>query len=391
MDLLIVKNINSFIIAISALFALLLFSEKSISKRVLGFYMTVIVAYYIFRYSFFGEPLNLSPPLVVFLKFFRYSLLVAIAPLLYIYAKSLTTEFFKLNKRYLILFIPSAIIFFSGIFAIFADIVTKSDNELAINYLRIFYHISVSLSFVQAMGYAVAMYFLLKQHANNIKQLFSFNDRHNNLSWLKIFWIIYVIFWILDITNTYILYKYEFGRYFSSVISLLYTTFIGYFGIRQINIYSEAKGLSSNLTENIDKQIQEEEKTIVEDKKQPLSDIKSKEIYSKLVEVIEKEKLYRRSDLSIYYLAEKTNLNRTYLSYAINKEANLHFCYFVNRFRIKEAKEILKNKDYDNLTIEGVANKVGFHSTPIFNNWFKKLTGKTPSQYKKESRFKFTN
>ena len=54
---------------------------------------------------------------------------------------------------------------------------------------------------------------------------------------------------------------------------------------------------------------------------------------------------------------------------------------YLNMIRIDKACEIIQNKDY---AMEEVGFRVGYQTPSTFNRNFKKLTGKTPYQWKKE-------
>jgi AraC-like DNA-binding protein len=41
------------------------------------------------------------------------------------------------------------------------------------------------------------------------------------------------------------------------------------------------------------------------------------------------------------------------------------------------------NPELNHLILTGIALEIGFNSKPLFNTTFKKLTGKTPSEFKK--------
>jgi YesN/AraC family two-component response regulator len=126
------------------------------------------------------------------------------------------------------------------------------------------------------------------------------------------------------------------------------------------------------------------EKENVYDKGKHLSEVKSIEIFNLVLELLENKKIYRKQDLSIFDIAEELEINKTYISNAINKISGTNFNTFINKFRIEESKKILLNPEYNNITIEAIANDVGFHSKSSFNIWFKKLTGQTPSEFKKQ-------
>jgi AraC-like DNA-binding protein len=50
---------------------------------------------------------------------------------------------------------------------------------------------------------------------------------------------------------------------------------------------------------------------------------------------------------------------------------------------VDELKKRLNDSRYDNMTVLGLAMDVGFNSKSSFNAAFKKLTGQSPSEYKK--------
>ena len=55
---------------------------------------------------------------------------------------------------------------------------------------------------------------------------------------------------------------------------------------------------------------------------------------------------------------------------------------YINRFRISKSIIFMYDK---NLSIEEISEKVGFKSSIYFRRVFKKITGKTPREYKKTS------
>ena len=62
----------------------------------------------------------------------------------------------------------------------------------------------------------------------------------------------------------------------------------------------------------------------------------------------------------------------------------LNFFHLVNKYRIEEAKEILKNDYERNLNIIDVAYDVGFNNKVTFNKAFK-LFKQIPGEYERNS------
>lgn len=100
---------------------------------------------------------------------------------------------------------------------------------------------------------------------------------------------------------------------------------------------------------------------------------------------VKTEKLYLDSNLSLEMIAEKLNLNKSYLSRIINAELGKSFSDYVNELRVEEAKNYLTNPEFSNYTLISIGLEAGFNSKSVFNSTFKKFTGKTPSEYKKNT------
>lgn len=86
-------------------------------------------------------------------------------------------------------------------------------------------------------------------------------------------------------------------------------------------------------------------------------------------------------EITLLKVAEKLKVNPQHLSQVINEKTGLNFHDYINSFRVEAAKLILVSTEYKKLTIEAIANKVGFNSKSPFNVAFKKHTGITPSQF----------
>lgn len=107
------------------------------------------------------------------------------------------------------------------------------------------------------------------------------------------------------------------------------------------------------------------------------------EIDEKLTSKLVNELAFLDFNLNVKDLANEIGTNEKYLSQVINKKYNKNFSNFINDYRIIYAKELLLNEEYSNYTIEAIGNLSGFNSKTTFNSTFKKLTGVTPSGYKK--------
>ena len=94
------------------------------------------------------------------------------------------------------------------------------------------------------------------------------------------------------------------------------------------------------------------------------------------------------SNLTVTQLANGMGISTHHLSHVINTELDQNFFDFINNYRIADAKRILDEDAQGKRSITEVMYDVGFNSKSVFNTYFKKLTGMTPSQYRKRYAFK---
>jgi len=96
------------------------------------------------------------------------------------------------------------------------------------------------------------------------------------------------------------------------------------------------------------------------------------------------KKIYLNPDLKLATMAEKLELPPHQLSKFINEKFNKSFTDYINGYRVNEFINRINHPDHKALTVYGIALEVGFNSKSAFNSAFKKITGKTPSEYKTE-------
>ena len=111
----------------------------------------------------------------------------------------------------------------------------------------------------------------------------------------------------------------------------------------------------------------------------------------RLLYLLKEEKMYKDTAISLESLAQKLSLQPRLLSQVINERLNKNFWGLVNSYRMEEALRLLKDPGKKKSSILDIAFEVGFNSKEAFNRVFKKHTGMTPSQYRKEARLEDEN
>jgi AraC-like DNA-binding protein len=101
-----------------------------------------------------------------------------------------------------------------------------------------------------------------------------------------------------------------------------------------------------------------------------------------LTAFMKKSRIYLDPDLSLETLASRTNMPRHHLTQLLNDRIKKNFYSFINEYRIGEAIDRLNNPAV-HVNILSLAFECGFNSRSSFNNYFKKITGSTPTAYRK--------
>lgn len=97
----------------------------------------------------------------------------------------------------------------------------------------------------------------------------------------------------------------------------------------------------------------------------------------------EERQYFSENLASLSDLAKKIGESPHHVSQVLNEKLNKSFFELLASYRVEKAKKIL-GEDIDiKLTIEEISEMVGYNSKTAFNNAFKKLTGKTPSEFRK--------
>ena len=88
-------------------------------------------------------------------------------------------------------------------------------------------------------------------------------------------------------------------------------------------------------------------------------------------------------DICLQRAANIVGLERTYFCTFFHQKVGVCFNCWLGILRIDGAKRRIRA---DNRSISSIAHEVGFNSLATFERTFKRLTGMTASQYKKQTR-----
>jgi AraC-like DNA-binding protein len=94
------------------------------------------------------------------------------------------------------------------------------------------------------------------------------------------------------------------------------------------------------------------------------------------------ERLYVDGHFDLQALSQRSGWPPNYISQALNQGLQQNFFEFVNGFRVADAERCLADPT-DRRTILEIALACGFGSKSTFNAVFKRITGHTPTQYRR--------
>ncbi len=260
-------------------------------------------------------------------------------------------------------------------------VIPKDFNLLQLTTEIILYTGFIVLLLAQILLYTAKIVIILKYSKLQMEKDASF------LPYLDIRWLNYIfgsiLFFILiniafsllvNKENTNILLSYN-------ILMIITGGIIGYWGLKQENLHEyimKLSNISSDKSTKLSK--------LPMGKTISVNDEEKLEIQEDLKKLMELEKPYLNSNLTIDDLALRLNINKRTLSNVINDEMETNIYGFINDYRINEFIKIISEEEMNHLSIEGIASKVGFKSKSSFNACFKKATGKTPSRYKRDMK-----
>lgn len=302
--------------------------------------------------------------------------------LLYFFVRALLYKDFAFKSRYLLNLVPLVLyLFYMGVFFY------SRDYSLRYNLVET-QHIAYSsphLYFDAVSRYLRVIYGILcvaivLNYSKELKNVYA-NVNSNDLAWLKVMLacVLALFAWdaVLVSVKLHGLITNNFDLDLLNIIGLsgYYVTF----GVVNALIF-----LKFTLFRSVAK--------VNEKYPRPPIDTKAEGVDAALLEHIEQvmatSKVYMQPDITIDRLAADMNMPVKQLSQTIRHHYGRNFFEFINTYRIEEAKRLLSDPACAEKTIIEIFYDVGFNSKSVFNTFFKRVEGVTPSQYRQEQLHK---
>lgn len=360
----------------AALFAILFFrSSKNSSEKILGIYELI----YFFNYSFIFLYLLKEFDLFIHTYYLVIPFYALFPVLFYFFIASLVGRKFK-KKIYLHLLFPASLLILNSFFLL--SLSSGEKLSIIINYSAIdtedplqntflFFHTYLYplLMKIQVLVYIILCSLEIRNLHRSIRSEYS-NPRKMNLSWAVKFLSVFTILFILS------LFVFNEIYYFSFILAG--NLFIGIEGIHHRSIHRELRSNIVSTPEEIDQRE-------VFSRHAGLPEQEKEKLFNRLSEHIQQHKRYLDPDLRLSEIAKDLKTNRQYLSQVINQKTGESLYHFVNKYRVNEFISRLQSEEYRKMSIEGMANNVGFNSKSAFYSAFKKEKGCTPKNFIKNA------
>jgi len=279
-------------------------------------------------------------------------------PLLYLYSRSITQKDFSLKPVQLIHLIVFALAFFRALFRI----------KILFIYLYTVFHL-------QTVLYMIACFVVIIYYRKEIKNYYSSIEKLN-LTWMLYVVGAFFIMWMVDLfsfvfadLNLLTPAGESYLTFLSLMINFVFAILIFFKALQHPEIFTG---------------IAEAEKPLKYEQSR-LTEAEKREYLQKLEDYFSSDKPYLNPELTISEVAQNLNVSTKYLSQVINESLGKNFYDFINSYRIEEAKKQLNETIDSKKTVLEVLYESGFNSKSAFNNAFKRQTGYTPTQYRKQA------
>lgn len=120
-------------------------------------------------------------------------------------------------------------------------------------------------------------------------------------------------------------------------------------------------------------------------RKSSLSEANKEEILKKIRREMEAGSYFTNNLASLAGLAKQINESPHHVSQVINEKMNRNFFEMLAFYRVEHAKKLIRQDKQGKITVEELAELVGYNSKSAFNSAFRKYSSKTPSEYRKSA------
>jgi AraC-like DNA-binding protein len=360
--------ITGLVLNIFVLLGLIKLKSKALPQKILIVFWSFILLTIIHFYA----KLHDLELLNIVTYFFQNGARLLLAPLIYIYIKSIFLTDRNFIKKQLFHFLPFVIYLLFYIIPVIVNYFIEPTIFSYIPYVDLYFNQGL-VQDTYSVGYMYLSLKLFYRVNETLKHQYSFMSE-KDFTWIKKFlWsflMVVLVDLILVICKVIFGYIANWDGFITIVFLIVAMVYLGYYGLTQSTIF-----LPDFL--------------IIENKIKINPTVKTQEelqgLKLKLELLMKEDKPYLFPELTLRHLSEKVDISERKLSMLLNEEMHTSFYDFINKYRIKEAKDKLNSTTFDKYSITGIGFNCGFNSKSSFYRIFKNETGMSPSVYKKST------
>jgi len=374
------KEIISLVFAIGVAQAIFLFfillkkKENRFANKFLAFTMLIFALDLLGGVLFLSGYIKYTPWFLGLNSAFPY----LYGPLIYLYVIFLIHKQESFVANNYLHFIPFLLIQLYGIFFFYFE---GTEYQLSLLDFNIVppWHIQLIGMLIPFHGMTYMIFTVIEtaKYNRNIKNSFS-NIEKIDLSWLLYLVLGTAIIWIV------VLFSYLLNIVYGDELQanlLIYITI-------SIFLYTFAFKSYRQPEMNLLANVKESDKTY---KKSGLTEERTKELLKSIVDFMNFEKPYMDTGLNLSQLSEKLGISSHNISEVINTNLNQNFYDFINSYRVDEVKKLIEEDRNSTYSILAHGFEAGFTSKSAYYSAFKKFTGLTPAQYRKDVQLKIAS
>ena len=316
-----------------------------------------------------------------------YQMPLLFGQLVYLYAVAASDRSWRFQPRDALHFLPFAVSVLAT-----AHIYMMSGAEKIAMYERIargdmpaVLVLLEPLRYVCGIAYSVATVLYLRRHRRRVEDSYS-NTARVNLVWLL--WLAgsATAIWLLATTLAITDFGTRLSDEYVTLAMALLVYAIGYMGLRQPEVFrhetAEYPVPVRHEAAPAPVSAPEAERPASRYERSGLSDAESVRLESELLAVMERERPWTNSELTLSELAALLNSTPHKLSEILNSRIGQSFYDFVNGYRVREVQRRIQAGEARTRKMLALALDAGFASKSTFNEAFKKHTLKTPSDFR---------
>lgn len=365
--------IGGIVITLIILWFLLKSKKGELPQKLLFWFFVFLLFFLLNAYA----EIHKIPILFVITFLLSDSIEFIVGPIIYVYIKSLFENQNRLIKRNWQHFIPGILYIIFISFPFFISIFLDDVLFGYLNFLDNYSDIAFFLFMWYLLTYLVLSLRLFGKYKKAMQNNFS-TLSESDFSWVKNMLMATTMVCLIDMLAS--VYEFIYGNLswnsanITLVAVIIMIGYLGYYGVRQSKIL---------LPEFLLQETNNDIRTSKKPKASLTDDTEFKNYKIRLLKTMQENEIFLDEDLTLNKLAQQIDITDKKLSLLLNQYMNTTFYDFINKYRVASVKEKMVSKDFENLTLLGIAYESGFKSKTSFNRIFKKETGVSPSEYKK--------